>query len=124
MQSHRLRLIGAILLLCLTTLRISAQSFWIQNVGTITTDSVTVADSALLVITGEAGGVYYTMDGTDPTRTSTPYTAPISLSYGTHDIRALTYSADLSQELRNRLVIIVSPVFALEVRTPFTNLVT
>ena len=52
------------------------------------------AEAKNIVITAEEGTIYYTLDGTDPTSSSTEYTAPIVLDEnGTTTIKAIAISA-------------------------------
>ena len=52
------------------------------------------AEAKNIVITAEEGTIYYTLDGTDPTSSSTEYTTPIVLDEnGTTTIKAIAISA-------------------------------
>ena len=65
-------------------------------------------------ITAAEGDIYYTLDGTDPTSTSTAYSSAIALdTYGTHTIKAIAIDGDNCSEVVSATYMINLPFASL-----------
>ncbi len=95
---------------------------------TITPDSGTFTEAQTITITNNAEGttVYYTLDGTTPTESSTPYTAPFVLKKnGTYTIKAIAISSEGSSMVTTATITInhtvLPPVFSEASGSSFTE---
>ncbi len=67
---------------------------------TFSVEAGTYTETKSIELNAADGTIYYTLDGTDPTTESTPYTAAIALdSYGSYTIKAIAIDGDNKSEV-------------------------
>jgi hypothetical protein len=89
------------------------------------TNAITVGSFVAITMQTDfpLGYIFYTVDGSQPSFSSTPYDGRM-LYFGTNaTIRAAAYSSNLTQNVRAELSITVIPVFDLWVNPPLQGLV-
>jgi hypothetical protein len=95
----------------------------VEDVGPLGPNLVVLPDRAVVTLSGYPGGTFfYTLDGSDATSNSIPYTNSIILEIGEHELRIINYSSDHSLEESSRYFISVRPSLTIQVNTPHRGL--